>query len=176
MLKEKVFEIIRLHVEEYAVCDEIDENTSLMDDLRMDALDVVELIIKLEKKFGVKIPEELEDAEKVGELLHFLEAAEVPAVPDEPTTFSVAILANRYSSLPLGTASMVTKVESLNEEQARLAAALKFLKASGFQVPNEADPETISSVCEEMGFDLEELEVKLGEDSFPYTNGTLFVK
>jgi len=95
---------------------------------------------------------------------------------DETKTFSVAILANRYSSLPLGTASMVTKVESLNEEQARLAAALKFLKVSGFQVPTEAGPETISSVCEEMGFDLEELEVKLGEDSFPYTNGTLFVK
>ncbi len=44
MLKEKVFEIIRLHVEEYAVCAEIDENTSLMDDLRMDALDIVEVM------------------------------------------------------------------------------------------------------------------------------------
>lgn len=173
MLKEKVFELIRLHVEEYAVCEEIDENTSLMDDLRMDALDVVELIIKLEKKFGVKIPEELEDAEKVGELLRFLEGV---VGPDEMETFSVAIMANRYSSLPLGTASMVTKVESLNEEQARLTAALKFLKVSGFQVQEGADLETISSICEEMGFDLEELEVKLGEDSFPYTKDTLFVK
>ncbi len=176
MLKEKVFEIIRLHVEEYAVCAEIDENTSLMDDLRMDALDIVEVIIKLEKKFGVKIPEELEDAEKVGELLHFLEGADGLTIPDEMETFSVAILATRYSSLPLGTASMVTTVESLNEEQARLAAALKFLRVSGFQVPNEASLETLSSVCEEMGFDLEELEVKRGEHAFPYTDGTLFVK
>lgn len=173
MLKEKVFQLISLHVEEYAEGVEINENTSLADDLRMDSLDIVELIIKLEKNFGVKIPEELEDAERVSELLHFLEGV---VGPDEMETFSVAIMANRYSSLPLGTATMVTKVESLNEEQAKLAAALKFLKVSGFQVPNEASLETISSICEEMGFDLEELEVKLGEDSFPYTSDTLFVK
>ena len=139
----------------------------------MDSLDIVELIIKLEKKFRVKIPEELEDADKVGELLHFLEGV---VGLDEMETFSVAIMANRYSSLPLGTASMLTTVKALTEEQARLIAALKFIKASGFQVPSEEDLEIISSICEEMGFDIEELEVNLGENFFPYTKDTLFVK
>jgi acyl carrier protein len=83
MLKEKVFQLISLHVEEYAEGVEIDENTSLVDDLRMDQLDIVELIIELEKNFEVKIPEDLEDAEKVGDLLNFLEGVDGLTIPDE---------------------------------------------------------------------------------------------
>ena len=83
MLKEKVFQLISLHTEEYAQGVEIDEHTSLKGDLRMDSLDVVELIIELEKNFEVKIPEDLEDAEKVGDLLNFLEGVDGLTIPDE---------------------------------------------------------------------------------------------
>ena len=83
MLKEKVFQLISLHTEEYANGVEIDENTSLKEDLRMDSLDIVELIIDLEKNFEIKIPEDLEDAKNVGDLLNFLEGVDGLVIPDD---------------------------------------------------------------------------------------------
>ena len=90
--------------------------------------------------------------------------------------FTIALIANRYSDLPLGTAAMVTKVESASKESARREAAIKFLKGSGFQVSEGVDDGELRELCEEMGFNLKELYVKSGEHSFPYTAETCFIK
>jgi hypothetical protein len=90
--------------------------------------------------------------------------------------FTIALMANRYSDLPLGTAAMITKVESANKESARREAAIKFLKGSGFPVSERVDDGELYELCEEMGFNLKELNVKQGDHSFPYTNGTYFIK
>lgn len=42
---------------------EITENASFIDDLGADSLDTVELVMELEEKFGIDIPDE--DAEKI---------------------------------------------------------------------------------------------------------------
>jgi hypothetical protein len=90
--------------------------------------------------------------------------------------FTIALMANRYSDLPLGTAMMITKVESTNKESARREAAIRFLKGSGFQVSEGVDDVELHELCEEMGFNLKELCVKSGEHSFPYTTETCFIK
>jgi hypothetical protein len=90
--------------------------------------------------------------------------------------FTIALMANRYSDLPLGTAVMITKVESTDRESARREAAIRFLKGSGFQVSEGADDVELHELCEEMGFNLKELCVKSGEHSFPYTTETCFIK
>jgi acyl carrier protein len=43
--------------------DEVGEEASFQEDLNADSLDLVELIMSMEDKFGVKIPDE--DAEKI---------------------------------------------------------------------------------------------------------------
>ncbi len=59
---EKVKEIL---VEQLGVSeDEISMDSSLLDDLGADSLDLVELIMALEQEFDVEIPDE--DAEKIG--------------------------------------------------------------------------------------------------------------
>ena len=85
-------------------------------------------------------------------------------------------MTNRYSDLPLGTAAMVTKVESASKESARREAAIKFLKGSGFQVSEGAEDVELCELCEEMGFNLKELCVKSGDHPFPYTTETCFIK
>ncbi len=60
-----------LEVEE----DQIQMESKIVDDLGADSLDVVELIMRLEEKFDVEIPDE--DAEKiqtVGDAVKFIEA------------------------------------------------------------------------------------------------------
>ncbi len=60
-----------LEVEE----DQIQMDSKIVDDLGADSLDVVELIMRLEEKFDVEIPDE--DAEKiqtVGDAVKFIEA------------------------------------------------------------------------------------------------------
>jgi acyl carrier protein len=84
MLKQKVFELINLVVEQYGGDQvEITENSHFADDLGMDSLDTIELIMEIENNFGVRIPEELEGAERVSDLLDFLEGAEGLMIPDE---------------------------------------------------------------------------------------------
>jgi len=58
---EKVKKIIadKLDVEE----DKITPESSFLDDLGADSLDIVELIMELEEEFGIEIPDE--DAEKI---------------------------------------------------------------------------------------------------------------
>jgi len=54
--------------------EEVTDRASFIDDLGADSLDTVELVMALEEKFGVEIPDE--DAEKmatVGEAVKYLE-------------------------------------------------------------------------------------------------------
>ncbi len=54
--------------------DEIKEDSKFVEDLGADSLDVVELVMALEEKFGIEIPDE--DAEKiqtVGDAVKYIE-------------------------------------------------------------------------------------------------------
>lgn len=54
--------------------EEVTDTASFVDDLGADSLDTVELVMALEEKFGIEIPDE--DAEKmstVGEAIKYLE-------------------------------------------------------------------------------------------------------
>jgi len=54
--------------------DEITMDSKFVDDFEMDSLDMVEMLIDLEKETGVKIPnEEIKDVHTVGELIKYLE-------------------------------------------------------------------------------------------------------
>ena len=75
---ETVFEKVRnIIAEQLGVEDasKITEETTFIDDLGADSLDVVELIIALEEEFGMEIPEE--EAEKivtVGDVVAFIDS------------------------------------------------------------------------------------------------------
>ena len=65
MDRETAFEQVKgIIVEQLGVSpDEVREEASFPEDLNADSLDLVELIMSMEDKFGVKIPDE--DAEKI---------------------------------------------------------------------------------------------------------------
>ena len=51
------------------------EDASLVDDLEVDSLDIVEFVMALEDEFGIELPEdELVDAKNVGDLLTVVHA------------------------------------------------------------------------------------------------------
>jgi len=53
----------------------ISADTSFVDDLNLDSLDIVELMMKMEDEFGVEIPEEdAEGLKKVSDIVTYLEA------------------------------------------------------------------------------------------------------
>jgi len=55
--------------------DEITPDSRFVEDFSMDSLDIVEMLIDLEKQTGIKIPnEEIKDIRTVGELVRYLEA------------------------------------------------------------------------------------------------------
>ena len=55
--------------------DEIKMDSNFVDDFEMDSLDMVEMLIDLEKQTEIKIPnEDVKDIATVGELLAYLEA------------------------------------------------------------------------------------------------------
>mgnify|MGYP000907686290 CR=1 FL=1 len=55
--------------------DEITPESRFVEDFSMDSLDMVEMLIHLEKETGIKIPnEEVKDIRTVGELVKYLEA------------------------------------------------------------------------------------------------------
>jgi len=54
--------------------DEITMDSNFVDDFEMDSLDMVEMLIDLEKETGVKIPnEDVKDIATVGQLIAYLE-------------------------------------------------------------------------------------------------------
>jgi acyl carrier protein len=53
----------------------INLNTSFVDDLNLDSLDMVELMMKMEDEFGVEIPEdETENLKSIGDVVSYLKA------------------------------------------------------------------------------------------------------
>jgi len=53
----------------------VTEQTSFVDDLKADSLDVVELIMAIEEEFEIEIPDELlENVRTVGDVVGYLEA------------------------------------------------------------------------------------------------------
>lgn len=67
-IKEKVMAILcdKLGLEEY----EVDENKQLVSDLGADSLDIVEIIMEIEKEFDVKIDDnELSEIKTVGDII-----------------------------------------------------------------------------------------------------------
>jgi acyl carrier protein len=87
MLKEKVFQLINLCIEKnwswLNLTVDIKEDSHFVNDIGLDSLDLIELIMEIENNFGVRIPEELEGAERVSDLLNFLEGAEGLTIPEE---------------------------------------------------------------------------------------------
>ncbi len=76
---EEIYEQVKDILVERLDVDEADvsETASLRDDLKADSLDLVELIMDLEERFGVKISDD--DAQKigtVGEAVGFIEKAQ----------------------------------------------------------------------------------------------------
>ncbi|OJU09886.1 MAG: acyl carrier protein [Clostridiales bacterium 43-6] len=72
MVFEKVREILvsQLDVEE----SEISMESSLVDDLKADSLDLVDLLMSLEDEFDVEVPdEEIENVKTVGDLVRYIE-------------------------------------------------------------------------------------------------------
>lgn len=72
-LKQEVIDIV---VEQLGVDkDEINESKSFVEDLNADSLDLTELIMTLEERFGCEIPQD--DAEKlktVGDVISYIES------------------------------------------------------------------------------------------------------
>lgn len=77
MSRDEIFGQIREILVDQLGVDENDvkENASFQDDLDADSLDLVELIMEMEDKFGVKISdEEAEKIRTVGEAVGYIEA------------------------------------------------------------------------------------------------------
>lgn len=54
--------------------EELTEETSFMEDLNADSLDLFEMVMELEDKFGVKIPsEDLENIKTIGDVKQYIE-------------------------------------------------------------------------------------------------------
>jgi len=73
MILEKVKKILvdQLDVEESA----INVDSSIIDDLGADSLDVVDMVMSLEEEFDIEIPdEEIESMKTVGDIIKFIEA------------------------------------------------------------------------------------------------------
>lgn len=73
MVFEKVREILcnQLDFDE----DKVTMESSIVDDLGADSLDVVDLVMSLEEEFDVEIPdEEIENVKTVGDMVRFIEA------------------------------------------------------------------------------------------------------
>ncbi len=75
MVFEKVREVLcdQLDLEE----DKVTMESSIVDDLGADSLDVVDLIMSLEEEFDLEIPdEEIENIKLVGDLVKYIDANE----------------------------------------------------------------------------------------------------
>lgn len=70
-IKQKVFELVAEHLG--VDLEKITDDTSFINDLGADSLDIVELVMDLEDKFNVKIPEDIADKiQTVGDAVKFI--------------------------------------------------------------------------------------------------------
>ena len=70
-LQEKVIKLVSEATKMDAA--NISLNTSFVDDLNLDSLDMVELMMKMEDEFGVEIPEdETENLKSIGDIVNYL--------------------------------------------------------------------------------------------------------
>lgn len=70
-IKEKVFELVAEHLG--VDIEKISDDTSFINDLGADSLDIVELVMDLEEEFDVKIPEDIADKiQTVGDAVAFI--------------------------------------------------------------------------------------------------------
>lgn len=72
-VKEKVIKVVseQLGVDE----EKITDNTSFINDLGADSLDIVEMVMELEDEFNVKIPEDAAgEIQTVGDAISFIES------------------------------------------------------------------------------------------------------
>lgn len=71
VIKEKVINIISTKFKKPA--SEINEDQSFIEDLGADSLDIVDLILEMEKEFDIKIKDEdAEKIQKVGDAINFI--------------------------------------------------------------------------------------------------------
>ncbi len=71
-IQDRVLKIVcdRLNVE----ADKVKEDTSFINDLGADSLDIVELVMEFEEEFGVQIPDDqAENIKTVGQAIKFIE-------------------------------------------------------------------------------------------------------
>lgn len=74
-MREKLLEIIAEQFNKEV--DEIDENTSFVDDLNADSIDIVELIMSIEDEFDIEInDEDLKGLETIADVFNYLEDLE----------------------------------------------------------------------------------------------------
>ena len=72
MVFEKVRKIICDQLD--AVEDDVTMDTSIVDDLNADSLDVVDLVMTLEEEFDVEVPDdEVENMKTVGDIVRFID-------------------------------------------------------------------------------------------------------
>lgn len=77
MTQESIFESVRnILVEQLGVdADAVSMESSFIDDLNADSLDIVELVMAMEQEFGISIPdEEAERIKTVGDAVDFIKA------------------------------------------------------------------------------------------------------
>jgi acyl carrier protein len=83
--REEVLELVRTHLSDELGIDasEINEGTRFKEDLEADSLDLVELLMELEDRYGIRITEEqAEQIKTVGQAIEFV----LPHVPANPTS------------------------------------------------------------------------------------------
>lgn len=74
-MSEKLDKVIEIIVDQLDLdADKITAESSLVDDLGADSLDIIELVMSFEDEFGVKMPDEdLEKIKTVGDIVNALE-------------------------------------------------------------------------------------------------------
>jgi acyl carrier protein len=73
--RKDVFELVRTHLSDELGIDpsRIGEESKFKDDLEADSLDLVELVVELEDRYGIRIPDDqAEQIETVGQAVDFV--------------------------------------------------------------------------------------------------------